>query len=631
MLNPASLPAGKGSVLHRSLTAAKAIVAFVILLLPVFTVPGLASGSRTNFLSHGPSVAAFGRGETGSALPSDFSSYHYNPSLVAPLRERNIIFSHFSLFDGSMYNFAGYCQPVKAYTVGVSAVNLRSGDVEVRQKIDDTPSLTQANQWAYTLTLAGRVKRLFDLNCGLNVKYVYYDMLGYKDGGLGADLGFSREMKGPVLFTNKTTIDAGAAVQNIVPPSLKLASERETLNTIYRLGAALSMPVVYRFLSADTVVLLTDLSLEDSTANILAGLEYQLMDKYIFRGGYYNGHITSGLGYRDQAIRVDYALDLSDFSLIHRLGFSYFWTHSGTVKETAEAPGTNTRLSPLMKEAKQALKDRKIQLAEQRKRVNALFKAAKKDYLKNRYLLATEKFREILLQYPESANAKEFYTNIVNEMNDTAGSDTVSDFEKLSYAKGYVDYYKQDFPGALNEWEKVLELNPERSEVAAYRTNVKQYLEDAKKRAKEQETEAAVKDAFAGGQADYTAKNWVACIRKMEKVQAICRSDPFPRALEWLNRSQEYIDLSVTELAKSVKHEQASRKIETVAERAPAVEVDVAGAEKKYNEGLILYAQGKISDAINLWEIAVRLNPGNDKAQKALKKAKEELELRKKL
>ena len=55
------------------------------------------------------------------------------------------------------------------------------------------------------------------------------------------------------------------------------------------------------------------------------------------------------------------------------------------------------------------------------------------------------------------------------------------------------------------------------------------------------------------------------------------------------------------------------------------MEIDTAGADRKYTEGLVLYAQGKIADAVKTWEVAVRLYPGHEKARKALAKAQEEL------
>ncbi|MHB9154537.1 MAG: hypothetical protein ACYC5N_02455, partial [Endomicrobiales bacterium] len=525
----------------------------------------------------------------------------------------------FSLLDGSLYNFAGYCLPVKNGMWGLSAVNLRSGDVEIRQLINDPPLKIQTNQWAYLLTWAGKLKQDWGINCGLNLKYVYYDLYGYKKGGMGADIGISQGMKGPVLFRTKTRITGGLAVQNVIPPEIKLISEKELLGTVYRMGLTLSSPVFYRLHSIDTLSLSTDLVFGDNTLNALAGCEYTLQGQYLFRAGYYRDHVTSGIGLRVRSIRIDYAIDFSDFSTIHRLGLGYAWRSAAPAAGLQKGP---RGAPPLLKEARRALRDRKKQLGEQKKITNALFKAAKADYKKKRFLAATDKFRDLLLHYPDCTSAREYYEKITAEMHETAGQETADDLERLSYAKAYAGYYRQDFEKALNEWQKVLLINPERNELTGYVSSVQRYLEDENRRKRERETGRKVRESFESGVDDFIAKRWISCIRKMEKAQGLCRIEAFPEALEWHNKSQEYIDKAVKELSRRFHSKQTGEK-----EEQPQVsEIDFVGAERKYTEGLILYAQGKVIDAINLWEISARLNPGHEKAMKALKKAREELE-----
>ncbi|MDO8734378.1 MAG: hypothetical protein Q7K21_04395, partial [Elusimicrobiota bacterium] len=85
---------------------------------------------------------------------------------------------------------------------------------------------------------------------------------------------------------------------------------------------------------------------------------------------------------------------------------------------------------------------------------------------------------------------------------------------------------------------------------------------------------------------------------------------------------------AVEELSKLAAKEPAAKPVySTPAEEKE--EIDIAGAEKKYSEGLVLYAQGKLFDAVKKWEVAVRMNPGNEKATRALEKAKKELQLQK--
>ncbi|MBI5574571.1 MAG: tetratricopeptide repeat protein [Elusimicrobia bacterium] len=282
----------------------------------------------------------------------------------------------------------------------------------------------------------------------------------------------------------------------------------------------------------------------------------------------------------------------------------------------------------LVKEAQKALEEQQKRLAKRNKEINPLFKEAKKYYKKKWYLTSTDKFTEILLKYPEYQMAMDYYENIRADMKDIAAQRLTTDLEKLSYAKGYVSYYEQKLPDAVSEWEKTLRLNPKREELESYIRNVKEKLKDAGRLAKENELDEKIKRLFDEGLNNFNGKSWIGCIKKMENVQQICRDEQFPKSLDWHGRAQEYITKSVEELSKL-----AVRPAKPVVPEKPAEvepEIDVAGAEKKYSEGLVLYAQGKLFDAVQKWGVAVSMNPNHEKARRAFQKAKKELEIQKK-
>lgn len=282
----------------------------------------------------------------------------------------------------------------------------------------------------------------------------------------------------------------------------------------------------------------------------------------------------------------------------------------------------------LMGEARGALNEQKKQNAIRDKKIKPLFKSAKKYYDKKNFLKATDKFKEIILQYPDYDMAEKYYEKILNDMNSISKEMQTSDLERLSYALGYVSYYKQKLSDAVNEWEKVLQLNPKRDELNEYIIKVKDYLKNSEQLAKEKEIEERVKRFFAEGISNFEKKSWVPCIKKMENVQNICRTEPFPQSLEWHGKAQEYITKSVEELSKiAVRPEKSAVSAKPV---EAEVEIDIAGAEKKYSEGLVLYAQGKLFEAVKKWEVAIRMYPDHEKARRALDKAKKELELQKK-
>jgi tetratricopeptide (TPR) repeat protein len=106
----------------------------------------------------------------------------------------------------------------------------------------------------------------------------------------------------------------------------------------------------------------------------------------------------------------------------------------------------------------------------------------------------------------------------------------------------------------------------------------------------------------------------------MEKLESFVSINKFSKTLEYYNKAKEYIDKSVSELLKSVSRS----KDETVKSKG-LEEKNEDGemiADKKYTEGLILYAQGKYYEAERAWELTLRLNPRHQKAKVALRKLK---------
>jgi len=275
-------------------------------------------------------------------------------------------------------------------------------------------------------------------------------------------------------------------------------------------------------------------------------------------------------------------------------------------------------------------------LAEERRikrNAEPIYKEAQKHYNKGQYILAYEKLNKIMLNYPRYQPAKDLFDQLEKDMANLAMAGAEKSPDRVYYAKGYLAYRKQDFNGALNEWNKVLDINPRTTELIDYIKKIKDYLADQERLAREKESEEKVKRLFGEGVQDFDRKLWVSSIKKMEGVQKICKEEPFPAALDWHNKAQDYISRAVSELAK-LAEVQKPKEVKPATPASPPPppepEVDTAGAERKYNEGLVHYAQGRLSDAIKSWEVALRLNPGHEKARRALDKTKMELELQKK-
>jgi tetratricopeptide (TPR) repeat protein len=590
----------------------------IVLMLLTCAAPAAPAGTATHFLTHGPSAAAYGRGETGAASADDLASVHYNPALLADMPRRGVSLSYYPLYDGTRYSHVAFSQHISsAVSLGASVINLTSGDIELRQKIDDTPSVIQATQWAYQLTAAARLDYPRPWDVGATLKYVMEDFVRAQAGGVGLDLGIAGTLTGPKLWGNTSRIRIGAAVQNLVQPRLRPGANEETLAAYYRLGASFSVPVYYRLRSCDAVSLSVDAQLAENMTYFSEGLEYALAGDFFFRAGYRHDHPTAGFGYRIGPIRLDYAADFGPLDAYNRFCLSYYWDNPSPGR-TAR---TSSTVDPLMTEAQRSLKEARQQKAMTDRVVRPLFRAARRDYRKKRYLSAADQFRDIMLRYPEYESARLYYRRITDEMVAVTSMTHLSDFESLAYARGYMAYRTQNFGDALNEWEKVLQIDPDRDEVSGYGARVRKYLKDEAARENEMKARDNVRRAFDEAMAEYADRRLVAAIKKLEKVQAMCRDGAFPESLEWFKRAQEHIESAVHELARTIPGPGRKQAPEPVP--LPA-EIDERGAERKYTEGLILYARGKYTEASKAWEIALRLNPGHEKARTALLRAKEE-------
>jgi len=115
----------------------------------------------------------------------------------------------------------------------------------------------------------------------------------------------------------------------------------------------------------------------------------------------------------------------------------------------------------------------------------------------------------------------------------------------------------------------------------------------------------------------------VEAIHKWEKVVKIVTDKILPSSSEWENKAQTRIKGALKKLDEIAKKTKRKKK---VVKKEKITAIDPEGSKQQYFKGLIAYGQGKIKDAISIWEFALRLDPNNEKAKNALTKAKKELE-----
>lgn len=581
-----------------------------ILLLAILFIAQLsyaASGRRKHFLSHGPSVASFGAGETLFAGFNDPAIIQYNPSLMVFFSESAASLARFNLFEGSAYNTGSLVADLgKNFFIGASVANLSSGDIEVRESIYSNPNSINVNTWNYVLSGAGFIKSL-GIAYGLSLKYIYYDYYFKTAGTYSIDAGLSKVFLGPEIFNNLSKIKIGVSAQNFLSQELVLDNNPEKIPSIYRLSSAIILPVYYRFKTQDKVSLYADLKFEDDFLDIYAGLGYTIADKYSVRAGYYPEHITFGFGIEVYSFAFDYAADFSEIDLINRLAVTFRWNAF--------------KNNDLEKEAEEALNKEILSLNE----AEIKFTQAKKHISNEEYLRATDLLADIIVSYPSFESPLHFYNKIINKMNVDASEESL-DFAKLTYASGYLYYYETQYKKALSQWNKFTYFTGGTDEIKEYKNKLNDAMQLEAKKKREQELDVKSNEMLKTGISHFQSSEWIKCIKKMEQLQKFVSSNNFSKTVEYYTKAKEYIDKSISELSKTIKNEKKSVSAKKIEKSEEKIEIDEESANKKYNEGLVLYAQGRYLEAERAWELTLRLNPNHQKAKVALQKMRKKAE-----
>ena len=580
----------------------------LVLIISIFVVQNIyATGKRKNFLSHGPSVVAFSQGETALNSLDDPSVIYHNSSLLGYFDYNNVSLSRYNLFDGTSYNAAAInYRLLDNFFLGFSAIDLASGDVEIRQDAFDNPKTVKTNQWAYVLSAATTIKPI-DTSIGINLKYIYYDLYAKKDGGFATDIGLSKYFDNVDIKYTRAKFGVGLSMQNIVGTGIKLDEYKEDFQYIFRLSTLMEIPIIYRLETKDTLTLSLDIVNEDSYNELFAGLEYKFIEKYAVRCGYYPEHITAGFGINISAFTVNYSIDFNELDLINRFSLSYRWNKKKRLKNELE------------KEAQAALNQDRLS----QQQAQEMFDKAKDFYNKKQYLYSTDILQKIIMDYPTYESPNIYFEKIKKMMKEKSSSSFDTDFDEYAYWAGYKNYYEGNYDQCLKEWMKYLQFDNKNKEITEYYNKVNEIVTNSIEEQKKKQFEYEANTLLKNGIILYKNKQWVECIKHMEKLQEFLKKSQYTNtSFNYYSSAKEYIDKSVKEITKSLKNT-AKREQKNIQEpQEENILIDEKLADEKYKEGLILYAKGKYFEAEKMFELALRLNPNHQRAINALKHLK---------
>ena len=578
----------------------------LILIISFLVVQNIyATGKRKNFLSHGPSVSSFSQGETVLNSLDDPAIIFHNGSLLSYFDYNNVSLTRYNLFDGTSYNAAAINYRLfENLFLGFSAIDLASGDIELRKDPFDKAKTVTTNQWAYILAFAAKIKPI-ETSVGVNLKYIYLDLYEKKNGGFAMDLGLSKYFDNVDIKYTQAKFGVGLSMQNIMGTGIKLDEYNEDFQYIFRLSGLMEIPIVYRLETKDTLTVSLDVKNEDTYNELFAGIEYKLLEKYAIRCGYYPDHITAGFGINISAFTINYSADFNEIDLINRFSLAYRWNKKKKKENEFE------------KEAQAALTQDKLS----QKQAQELFKKAKEFYNKKQYLYSTDLLQKIIIDYPNYDSPNIYCNKIKKLMKEKSSSSYESSFDEYAYWSGYRNYYEANYDQCLKEWKKYLQFDNKNKEIIEYCNKVNAIVTNSIEEKKKKQFEYEANTILKNGIILYKNKRWVECIRQMEKLQTFVKSSQYTNtSFNYYSSAKEYIDKAVKEITKNLNNTKVTET--KVQESEPEIIIDEKLADKKYREGLILYAKGKYYEAERMFELTLRLNPNHQRAINALKHLK---------
>ncbi len=284
----------------------------------------------THLLTRGPGAEAAALGNSVVPVVRDPSALYWNPAGLANAGGM-MMGEHLFLYDGARYNFVGLSVPSRLGTFGLGALQLDRGNIIARNAIDDPGSKVSNTQTDFPMGFARRLGEYFA--AGGTANLLRFDLAGYKDVGLGVDLGGQAFAPSDDVWPLRQPFwSFGAVLKNLLQPDIKLDQERETFPRELRGGLSVSFAAASRASLGSGVIHHDRAELSMSFRKVSGepglhpglGMSYAYENMVVLRLGYDHG-LAGGVGLKtgDGKFSIDYALENKPLSMNHRFTLSY--------------------------------------------------------------------------------------------------------------------------------------------------------------------------------------------------------------------------------------------------------------------------------------------------------------------
>lgn len=293
----------------------------VNLLVALLMAPAAQAVPTASFLDAGVGARSLSLGGAGTAFADDATALYWNPSRLAQVEKREVVFSHAELAESTRLDFGGYVHPVERGALAAGFTYLSHGSIEGRDGLGRPTAGFGASDAALTLAYA----RSAEIGrAGVAFKYIRSHIAEAEAQTVALDLGLSRSAVVGGLRT-----EAGLAVRN-VGPGLKYADQKNDLPLTIALGLMVRKGSLGLGLDYENRP-----RIGGQDAGV--GLEYEAMKGICLRGGYGTQGavgggsgfdaakgLALGLGVKTGPMRLDYGIKpMGEFGQAHRFDIGY--------------------------------------------------------------------------------------------------------------------------------------------------------------------------------------------------------------------------------------------------------------------------------------------------------------------
>lgn len=283
-----------------------------------------------------------------------------------------------------------------------------------------------------------------------------------------------------------------------------------------------------------------------------------------------------------------------------------------------------------------------LKIAQKRKQEEEVFEKAEvlyrdglAQYNKGKINEAIKQLEEVIKFNPQHRKAQELLAKVREKVADIKKEERERNLRETvdkRYFQG-IDYYAEgQFNKAIKEWQEVLKIDPTHSGAKEYLKKARDKIARVNSREKggkgkaSNDREEKIEVYYRQGINYYLAGEFKAAIGQWGEV---LKMDPSHNgATGYIAKAKERLKISGEGMGYSDYQEEIEEYVKELEKTGTTDEEKDELVAMHYQDGLVAYAHGDLSQAMKEWQIVLKLDPEHKKARRAIIKLQAEMERR---